>query len=164
MKKQGKSYLSHGLKIVKDSDDLKTDGNDTSNQTVQSDKNVPSHQNAQSDMPLTKIDRFAIIQRQMMGRKTYRNASLKGRQLFNEPGLLGSGVQSCVDCHQSGKLLQKIKNYPQWDEKLSEVITFDRKLRYCIYKKMKGKPLSTETPVTVALTVYLNEVRKGTLK
>jgi hypothetical protein len=113
---------------------------------------------------MTEIERSAMVLRQLKARATYRNAILKGRKLFHEPGILGAGIQSCKDCHKASDLSDLVTTYPKWDEDLSEVITFDRKLRHCIYVKMKGKPLSAETPVTVALTVYLNEVKKGSVK
>ena len=169
----GRGYLTNGLKLLPGTADNSSShvskGNSSasssSSSTVMSRKDAQKKaREADRARRFTEIERSVLIQRQLTARKIYRNATLKGRKLFHEPGILGAGIQSCADCHKTKDLALKIKSYPKWDENLSEVITFDRKLRYCIYKKMKGKPLSPETSVTVALTVYLNEVKKGIVK
>ena len=113
---------------------------------------------------MTAIERKALIMRKENARKVYVNAIKKGYHLFHEPGVLGAGIQSCADCHKSSDLSLKLASYPRWNEELSSVITFDRKLRHCIFKKMNGRPLPPESSSTIALKVYLKEVKKGTVK
>lgn len=110
---------------------------------------------------LTEIERAEIINRKKLARRTWKATVLKGKKYFYEPGILGSGVQRCADCHTSSKLAGKVGDFPRWDEALSEVITFDRKMRYCIFKRMNGKPLAAEDPVTVSLASFFKEVSRG---
>ena len=113
---------------------------------------------------LSELERTELILKREAARKTYSTVVARGRKLFHEPGLLGSGVEACADCHKSSSLASSMLSYPKWDEKLSAVITSDRKIRYCIFRKMRGKPLGSESSVTVSLATYLKEVRRGKVK
>jgi len=95
----------------------------------------------------------------------YKRVVAAGKKFFTEPsGVSGTTGKSCKDCHQPGKLAASAANYPRWHKGLQDVVTFDRMMRFCIYHRMKGTPLTPESDTTVALATYLREVSAGHVK
>ena len=94
--------------------------------------------------------------------RAYERALALGGRLFRSRSapLSGNG-QSCASCHGEGgiALAGVLRKYPKHDPASGRVVPLEQRVAQCVQQRMRGQPPTPGTAPSVALQVYLKELR-----
>lgn len=94
--------------------------------------------------------------------RAYGRALALGQRLFRSRSApLSANGQSCLTCHGEGgiSLAGVLRRYPQLDRASGRVIPLEQQVAVCVQQRMRGQAPAPGSASSVALQVYLKELR-----